>query len=256
MAYWTPSGLQRLAQSESSGRANLIHYPTGYTSKGVKSSASGLYGFLDTTWRQQAPKAGVDINLYPRAYQAPASVQTAVAAQTPTSHWTCKDCNSTANRLATDPAYVTATPGSGGSGNGGDGDYGGGYTTTDDPALGGQRELRLSPDLQPYVKREGDLTLSPDLRPYSTIEDPGVDYTETPYSQIPGNVTPEGGLAGLPGTGLGTGTAPGAGAAGGGLPALLTYTWDKLLRLALIVLGVVLVAVAAWAMARGEFKTA
>jgi len=112
--YWTQSGLSQLAQSESGGRADLIHYPSGYTKGGVRSSASGLYGYLDSTWVTYAGRAGVDTNLYPRAYMAPAEVQTAVAAQTPISHWTCPGCNSVAEGMAGNPQYVSATPGYGG----------------------------------------------------------------------------------------------------------------------------------------------
>ena len=112
--YWTSSGLSRLAQSESSGRADLVHYPSGYTKSGVPSSASGLYGYLDSTWVTYASRAGVDTSVYPRAYMAPADVQTAVAAQTPISHWTCPGCNSVAESMSGNPQYVSATPGSGG----------------------------------------------------------------------------------------------------------------------------------------------
>lgn len=112
--YWTSSGLQRLAQSESSGRADLVHYPSGYAPNGKPSSASGLYGYLDGTWQTYASRAGVDTSVYPRAYMAPADVQTAVAAQTPISHWTCPGCNSVASNMAGNPQYVSTSPGYGG----------------------------------------------------------------------------------------------------------------------------------------------
>lgn len=112
MAYWTAAGLSGLAQSESSGRPDLVHYPTGYTPQGTKSSASGLYGFLDSTWKTYAGQAGVDVSQYPRAYMAPADVQTKVAAITPISNWTCPGCNATASRLAQSSANITATPNS------------------------------------------------------------------------------------------------------------------------------------------------
>ena len=112
--YWTSEGLSRLAQSESSGRADLVHYPSGFTNSGVKSSASGLYGYLDSTWVTYASRAGVDTSVYPRAYMAPAEVQTAVASQTPISHWTCPGCNSVAESMSGSPQYVSATPGTGG----------------------------------------------------------------------------------------------------------------------------------------------
>ena len=110
MSFWTPQALGPLAQSESSGNPSLIHYPSGYTSSGVRSSASGLYGYLDSTWQTYAGQAGVDTSLYPRAYMAPASVQNQVALITPVSNWTCPGCNATASRLATDPSNVTGSP--------------------------------------------------------------------------------------------------------------------------------------------------
>jgi hypothetical protein len=104
-AYWTPEGLAALRPTE--GRYDQIHYPSG-----DPSTASGAYGFLDRTWREQAPKAGVDITKYPRAYMAPPAAQDAVAAITPISHWTGVDSrgvpfNAAAQRLAANPAYIT-----------------------------------------------------------------------------------------------------------------------------------------------------
>lgn len=113
MAYWSPSALGALAQSESSGQASLVHYPNNVAWGGSStsgSSASGLYGFLTGTWQTYAPQAGVDISQYPYAYTAPASVQTQVAAITPISNWTCPGCNSTASALAQNPANVQGSP--------------------------------------------------------------------------------------------------------------------------------------------------
>lgn len=234
MAFWTSSGLQKLAQSESGGRANLVHYPPG---SGVKSSASGLYGFLDSTWRQQATQAGVDTSLYPRAYQAPAAVQTQVAALTPTSHWTCPGCNSTATRLANDPANVSGSPESGGFTSG---DQGGSSLTYDPAQQGGDNTGSAAGS-----EGNSGYIFNPD--------------TGTYFNPNTGDVKPPGtpGLNPPAGPGTGEGTPGDLGTSGtGGLPQILTYFWDKILRLSLIVLGVVLVAVAAWAMARGEFKTA
>lgn len=110
MAFWTQKALGPLAQSESSGNPSLIHYPSGYTPSGVRSSASGLYGYLDSTWVTYANQAGVDTTLYPRAYMAPASVQNQVALITPISNWTCPGCNARASALAVDPSNVSSTP--------------------------------------------------------------------------------------------------------------------------------------------------
>jgi hypothetical protein len=108
--HWTPAGLNALRPTE--GRYDQIHYPSGRAPSGVKSSASGGYGFLDGTWREFAPKAGVDLTQYPRAYLAPPEVQDKVAAITPITHWTGVDnngrpFNSAAQRIAANPAYVT-----------------------------------------------------------------------------------------------------------------------------------------------------
>src|SRR5215831_16342357 len=114
--YWTAAALPQLAQSESGGRADLIHYPNNPTwgGSGGGSSASGLYGYTTGTWQAYAPKAGVDINQYPYAYLAPADIQTKVASITPISNWTCPGCNSVASRMATDPANVSNEAGAAG----------------------------------------------------------------------------------------------------------------------------------------------
>ena len=109
MAFWTPQALGPLAQSESSGNASLIHYPSGYTPSGARSSASGLYGYLDSTWQTYATQAGVDTSLYPRAYMAPASVQNQVALITPTSNWSCPGCNAKASVLEGTPGMTTGS---------------------------------------------------------------------------------------------------------------------------------------------------
>jgi hypothetical protein len=113
MAYWSPTALGPLAQSESSGNASLIHFPNNTAwggSSTAGSSASGLYGFTTPTWQTYAPQAGVDISQYPYAYTAPASVQSQVASVTPISNWTCPGCNSTANTLALSPGNVSSSP--------------------------------------------------------------------------------------------------------------------------------------------------
>jgi type IV secretion system protein TrbL len=61
------------------------------------STASGLYGFIDATWRTYARQAGVDTTQYPHAYMAPASVQTQVFYTDFNQHgfsdWTCAGCD-------------------------------------------------------------------------------------------------------------------------------------------------------------------
>lgn len=107
MTYWTASGLQQIAQTESSGDPTAVNPASG---------ASGLYGFLNSTWQSMALKAGVDITQYPTAASAPASVQTQVAQITPISNWTCSGCNSAAAGIAANPINVSQIPGIGDTG--------------------------------------------------------------------------------------------------------------------------------------------
>lgn len=201
MAYWaTSDALSRLAQSESGGKADLIHYPTGYTKSGTRSSASGLYGYLDSTWQTQAAAAGVDVAQYPRAYMAPADVQTAVAARTPISNWTCKNCNSTAQAIAAEQGTTSATP-----------------------------TLSTSATYDPATDPTG--------------RDYGTGFPEVGSPTVP--------MTGAPGGSANPATAPG-GAPGGGLPQIGTWLKDQGIRLGVMVLGIVLVGIAALALAWGE----
>jgi len=245
MAYWTPQALPKLRTSE--GRYDQIHYPSGYTSSGVRSSASGGYGFLDSTWRTFAPQAGVDTNQYPRAYMAPPAVQDQVASITPVSNWTCAGCNSTASALARNPVYVSSTPQSVSGGSGGDPS---GFSTSDDPAFtqpggGGTNTTTGGTASSGDYGGGTDYIFNPETGTYFN--------PDTGQVQLPG--TP--GLSPPAGPGTGEGTPGDLGTGGtGGLPAILSYGWDKLIRIALILLGVLLVIVAAWAMVEGEFRRA
>jgi hypothetical protein len=91
-----------IAQYESSGN------PTAQSSK---STASGLYGFVNGTWATYAPQAGVSLQQYPTAASAPASVQTAVFYADFNNNgfndWTCPGC---------DPAATAAIQAAGGAG--------------------------------------------------------------------------------------------------------------------------------------------
>ena len=99
--FFTAEGLRQLAGFESSGNP---------TAQSATSTASGLYGFTNPTWREFAPQAGVNLSQYPTAASAPADIQTSVAAITPTSHWTCPGCDANANLLVTDPSMVSVVP--------------------------------------------------------------------------------------------------------------------------------------------------
>jgi hypothetical protein len=66
--------LNTIKTLESGGDYTAINKTPGAT-------ASGAYQYTDSTWRQQASAAGVDINQYPRAYLAPPAVQDMVASK-------------------------------------------------------------------------------------------------------------------------------------------------------------------------------
>jgi hypothetical protein len=91
-----------VAQYESSDNPTAQNPDPGATS-------SGLYGFTNGTWRTYAQQIGVNTQEYPSAYLAPASVQTAVFAQTIRQNglndWTCAGC---------DPPLATAIQADGG----------------------------------------------------------------------------------------------------------------------------------------------
>lgn len=86
-------------------------------------TASGLYQFTNTTWRQYASQIGVDLGLYPTAASAPASVQDQVfgqaVARNGLNDWTCPGCDAplsnylSANPSASNlPVFAGGTPGS------------------------------------------------------------------------------------------------------------------------------------------------
>lgn len=101
--------------SYSSLSALVQHFESGgnYSAQNPQpgATASGAYGFTNSTWRQYAQEIGVDLGLYPTAASAPSSVQDAVFQQAVNQNgladWTCPNC---------DPAlvsYLNGTPGSG-----------------------------------------------------------------------------------------------------------------------------------------------
>jgi hypothetical protein len=218
--YWTAAGLAALRPTE--GGFTQIH-------NNVPGGATGGYGFLDSTWRAFAPQAGVDISQYPRAALAPADVQTRVAAITPISNWTCPGCNSAAVSLAQVPGYVTSTPGSA--------DTGGSSLTSDTPGFG----PGSGPD------SSGNLTLGPEgLQATTPGFDPGADSSVT--SQQSGDVT--GGMidphTGLPFTGSGSAAGQGASL----FNWLSTEVANLLVRFGVIILGLILLGIAAYQFAK------
>jgi hypothetical protein len=111
------------ANYESSGNPTATTGVTGQT-------ASGLYGFINSTWQQYAQESGVDTVQYPTAASAPASVQTSVFAQAVSQvglqPWTCNGCDpALVSYLNANPSSLnlpvtngSGTPGSGTPGSG------------------------------------------------------------------------------------------------------------------------------------------
>jgi hypothetical protein len=67
-----------------SGGQNIV---TRIQPPGGGNTASGYYQIINSTWQQYARQAGVDTNLYPTAMSAPKDVQTQVASQIPLRAW-------------------------------------------------------------------------------------------------------------------------------------------------------------------------
>jgi Transglycosylase-like domain len=101
--YFTPEGLQQVALFESSNNP---------TAQNPSSTASGLYGFTNSTWVQYAETYSPGLSaIYPTAASAPSSVQTAVAQITPSSNWTCPGCDaSISTAVQSDPSLLSSTP--------------------------------------------------------------------------------------------------------------------------------------------------
>ena len=80
-----------------------------YNAQNPTSSASGAYGFIDSTWKQYANAAGVDTTQYPTAKSAPPEVQDAVFStavrQNGLKDWTCPGCDTNLSK------YLASNPG-------------------------------------------------------------------------------------------------------------------------------------------------
>jgi hypothetical protein len=101
--YFTPEGLQQVALFESSNNP---------TAQNPSSTASGLYGFTNSTWAQYVEMYSPGLSaIYPTAASAPADIQTAVAQITPSSNWTCPGCDaSITTAVQADPSLLSSTP--------------------------------------------------------------------------------------------------------------------------------------------------
>lgn len=71
------SGNRNIPQNAYSGATRAVNPSTGTHT--APSTAQGYEQFTNSTWREAAPKAGVDINQYPTAMSAPEAVQDQVA---------------------------------------------------------------------------------------------------------------------------------------------------------------------------------
>lgn len=184
--YWTNNALGPLANAESGGNP-LAQNPA--------STASGLYGFTNSTWQQYAAAAGVDTTRYKTAASAPANIQSAVALQTPISNWTCPNCDATAVTLANDPANVTNSP-------------------------------------VTYAAADGGLSFSMPDSPGADIAG-SVGMGDNPYQDVP-----TGSAAGAPGASTGTSW----------FTNLVANVENWFQRGSLIIVGIVLIAAAAFAL--------
>lgn len=225
MSFFTPEGLSQLAGIESSNNPTVVN----------SSGHAGLYQFSPTLWTTYAPQAGVDTNLYPTADTAPASVQTQVAQITPASNWLCHDCDAPITAaVASNPALLASSP-----------------VTANGS---GSSALSFSaPDVAADGSSTGDgITLSPSDALWTVLAGGGAADALTGGSNVAGtNPT----TTGIPGTSPDTSGLLAAGSAAANvLPALAATVSDWLTRGGLILLGIILVGVAAWAFASGDIQ--
>lgn len=229
--YLSSEGLQALQGFESSGNA---------TAQNPKSSASGLYGFINSTWRQQAGSLGIDTSLYPTAKSAPPNVQTYVAANTPISNWTCPGCDpGFTAALSQNPSYATNTPinTETGSFSSLSFDYAPSYGTT--PTDSGFLSGLSTPDYN------SNLGMSPDLA-FTGGNNLTTDLFGNP---LPGTS----GLIGAAGPfNIGAADLGGGGKSSDWWTNAITILYNLFQRGGLILLGIILLGAAAWALARSE----
>jgi len=103
-----------MSGSFSSLAALVQNFESGgnYGAQSQTSTASGAYQFINSTWQQFAPLAGVDLSQYPTAVSAPPAVQDSVFAatvgQVGLQPWTCAGCDTPlSNYLAANPSAAS-----------------------------------------------------------------------------------------------------------------------------------------------------
>jgi hypothetical protein len=242
-----------------SSLADLVkHYESGgdYTNVNPKSGASGAYQFVPSTWRTYALQAGVDVSQYPSAASAPPAVQDSVFAnmvgQRGLADYTCPGCNAPLTSYVNANPSVTNLPIFAG-GNGSTGSGGSTLTMAPDQSVnqdffGGQPGVGgvVDPSSLP-----GDASLAGNV-PSLAWTDPSQEGSGYAPFLVPGTSNP---LLDTTGSGAFAPQAQSvAGTSVGDLiPPLFANLGNFFIRAALVLVGIVLIAAAAWAMSRGEF---
>ena len=111
--------LEQLVQSFESGTPGQPG--TGnYSAQNPTSSASGAYGFVNSTWLQFLSQIGGDTAQYPTAASAPASVQDSVfsqaVSQSGLSSWLCPNCDPALSNYINNNPSLASLPVSGAAG--------------------------------------------------------------------------------------------------------------------------------------------
>jgi hypothetical protein len=269
-----PLSASDLIQRFESGGQNIftrIPVPGGQALGG-----SGIYQYIPSTWRSQAQAAGVDVNQYPLAINAPVSVQQQVFAQDFATHgfanWAGNPNIMAAVQAAGGPQAFTAF---GGPDNSVPAGYAGNSITaasSASPADYGY--FGLAP---PFDAGGSAGAFTPGTAPAGSNTAQNYGYFGLdPNALVPGSATPQTAsdyqYFGLDPNFLGAGAGAGAGtagtdAAGSGVPGATTGTpagsssalsdfynrvlgaiGDFLVRGGMVIAGVILLALAVWAM--------
>lgn len=240
----------------------------------AKYSASGFYQITNTTWRGIAPQAGIDLSKYPTAISAPRSIQQDAAAalfqNRGFADW---------SRNTQLTSYIAQNGGASNfgivSGSGGSGNYGGGGSGNAILTGTGPGGTSNGVDLGAGVNGNGaTMTMenypNPSAPVYSSTAAAG--YSSAPSggyqagggsSYTGGSLTNSssvyGGLGGALAGGVGGLLGGSGGLLGGGKSsspgfwsALTATIGDWSLRVAIVVLGIVLIGVAVMALVREE----
>lgn len=240
--------------SSLSGLVKQFESGGNYVAVNPTSGAGGAYQFVPSTWRQYAGQIGVDTTLYPRAELAPPSVQDAVfqqaVAQRGLGDWTCRNCNAPLTTyVGANPDALNLPTFSNGSGDsGGSVGSGGSYLVPGSADTGGATPVTIPGEFTPLPQDSGTVTMDP----FSPFASPGTGG----FDPGAGGYVDPGFLSGSPlANPLGSAGAAQPQGAAGPLGRLMQVLADFGSRAALVLLGIVLIAAAAWAMAEGELPS-